>query len=969
MDLSRESLSREIEKNHRYKQLSNASRFIAGDEEQFQSRRDYANSSSTYDEKFVDENRIFSTKYSNLSGEDLTNTFKYIFHKFKKGIYVRIKNNKMTTFLPFSKIKFTNEWGDRIKYNPSIFRKVSEELGYRFNDRHVNTFTEKWYANNCLVRYEYPICENDTDLENYHDLMLNLCLNNSIPDTEFFINRRDFPILKQNNTEPYNHIWDTEEQELVSHSYKKYVPIFSLSSIPSKFADILFPTAEDWARVRKSDGVGFTKYENVPSADQVFHDDFDAKLNTAVFRGSSTGIGVTIDTNQRLKVAYLSTNQTNIHQTKIQTKIQETRDEPLLDAGITKWKNRPRKLQGVKELMTIDIKSLPFGLIKPLTPVEQSRYKYIIHIKGYVSAYRLSYELNMGSVILMVDDPDGYQMWFSHLLKPYIHYVPVKSDLSDLFEKIMWCRTNNEKMKEILKSCKQFYDEYMTKNGIYKYITTLFHSLKKHTGTYIYTPFYEKQLENQRQSLVKKAHNIQRPVPQDGFLFYMSSNESNYSRFYNKYRAIQHTDVLNSLKFVKNLETTKNTVVDVFSVGNLEFVVKKQSIINNSGMTHEQFVGEFCINPLLKTIPNFLYTFGSKERGLVLEKIEGINFRTWLDTQFDYRSFINILSQVKLALIVAQRKCLFVHYDLFPWNVMIETLDKEIEIQYPVGVGKIIIVKTKLVPIIIDYGKSSCISSASGKSSCISSASGKTIIYSVVKPFEFREDHDMRTLIISSIKHLINNRNLRLDKYTIEKLVSLIRVYYPDVVNYTDMKRVCNEFSFSNSLNSLIKIDGVIKLDLISHFKVQEFITKKFNVGDVDNYFLGFYGEFVKEGIAPVKQIYRFSDEILSTYYSLFKKDGIPSTVSKILNEIIHTSFINLTDEMLHNKNECYKLILVDDNETVDETIDYYEMLEIIINTNLQDNTLKEKYGKFLACNKLLLMNCISVRNTIKIYI
>ncbi len=34
----------------------------------------------------------------------------------------------------------------------------------------------------------------------------------------------------------------------------------------------------------------------------------------------------------------------------------------------------------------------------------------------------------------------GWKMWFSHLLKPYIHYVPVKSDLSDLIEKIQWCR-------------------------------------------------------------------------------------------------------------------------------------------------------------------------------------------------------------------------------------------------------------------------------------------------------------------------------------------------------------------------------------------------------------------------------------------------------------------------------------------------------------------------------------------------
>ena len=880
--------------NDRYKQLSKASVFIAGDEEQFQSRRDYTNLSVNYDQRLVNELVSFSNKFSNLSGEDLTNTFRYIFHKFKKGIYIRIKDNKLTHFLPFSKIKYVNEWGDRIKYNPTIFRKVCEDLGYRFNERNINNLPNTWYGNNCLVRYEYPICENDTDLENYHDLFTSMCENSTVPDIEFFINRRDFPILKNNNTEPYNHIWDSEEQELVSHSYKKYFPIFSSSSIPSKFSDILFPTAEDWARVRKSDGVSFSKYENVPA---LFYNDFDNKLNTAVFRGSSTGIGVTIDTNQRLKVASLMISVHN-----------SLHNNPLLNAGITKWKNRPRKLQGSNELKTIDIKSLPFDLVKSLTPTEQSRYKYIIHIKGYVSAYRLSYELNMGSVILMVDDPDGYRMWFSHLLEPYIHYVPVKSDLSDLFEKIIWCRSNNEKMKEIIKNCKQFYNEHLTKTGVYRYITSTLHSLKKHTGTYTYNPFYKKQLENERSEILRKINSL--------------SIKYNSKYSINNYRNIQSPK--DNLTFIKTLEKTKTTIVDIYSDNYVEFVVKNSA--NKDEMTHEQFIGLFCVNKLLKTIPNFLHTFGEIEQGLVIEKIGGINFRTWLDTKFDYPQYIHILSQLNLALIVAQRKCLFVHYDLFPWNVMIQTLDEEIEIQYPIDIGKIVVVKTKIVPIIIDYGKTSAI---------VRNNDGKFIIHSTIKPFEFDKDHDMRTIVISSIKHLVNNRNGRLD------MIQVIKPYYPDVVTYTDMRRVCNEFSFSNSLSNSLTNPEIPQYDFISKYKIQDSITNN-------------------KDIKHNKRLYRFSDEVLSTYYSLFNDGAVKSSKVKVLCRFNHTQFTKLTDEMLHNRD-----LYMNMNEYSDENIDYYDMLETIINYNKgYKDYFKKEYSYLLKCDRLVLMNYISTRNT-----
>ena len=899
--------------NNRYKQFSKATVFIAGDEEQFQSRRAYENASSSYDENAASSyDGSFSEKYSHLSGGDVTNTFRYMFHKFKKGIYVHIKDNKVLKFLPFSKIKYVNEWSDRIRHDAKVFKKVSEDLGYRFNDRGVNSFTNTWYSNNCLVRYEYPICENDTDLETYKSMFTIMCEKRVMPDMEFFVNRRDFPILKRTNTEPYNHIWDSEEKELVSHAYEKYVPIFSPSAIPSKFADVLFPTAEEW--VRAMDG---EVDSTIP---------FDSKIPTAIFRGSSTGIGVTIETNPRLKVAYLS-------------KHQPSTETPMIDAGITKWKNRPRKLQGEKELKCIDIVSLPFGLVKPLTHEEQSRYKYIIHIKGYVSAYRLSYELNLGSVLLIVDDPDGYQLWFSRFLVPYVHYIPVKSDMSDLFSQVEYCRNNNEKMKEIVSACKLFHTKYLTKDGLMNYITNMMHALKKHTGTYTYTPYAQKQYNYEKAQLTNVVPGLK--IPDEGYVFYKNVNDGGYDRFYNKFRAVESTDILSSIKFVRNLEKTRNTVIDIFGVKNLEFVVKKTEM---SEVVHEHFIGKCCVNPITKIIPNFLYTFGCiDDKCLVIEKIDGMNFRSWLDTRFEYNTFLHILAQINLALIVAQNTCLFVHYDLFPWNVMLQFLEREIEVQYPIALGKIVVVKTRVVPIIIDYGNSTAISRDG-------------IIHAGVKPFQFDQHHDMKTLIISSIKHLITRQQ---PPQIINKMVEMMRCYYSGVRGFSDLRRVCSEFSFSNSLVDCH--DKIPPPNLISHFVIQESITKRFNAGDVNEFVKSFYGI----AIVRERRIYAFSDEILAAYFSVFMADSaVPTTTEKVLNVFGGKSFTVLTDEMLHTRHTE-----VEDGNTC-EDIEYYEMLETIIyygSTETRDYFWK-KYLPFLKCNKLMLMNHVSVKNTIVFY-
>jgi Glycosyl transferase family 90 len=61
-------------------------------------------------------------------------------------------------------------------------------------------------------------------------------------------------------------------------------------------------------------------------------------------------------------------------------------------------------------------------------------------------------------------------MWYFDLLKPYHDHVPVNADLSDLEEKIRWCRDNDDKCREIGQHAKEFYEKYVGRNALLDYV-------------------------------------------------------------------------------------------------------------------------------------------------------------------------------------------------------------------------------------------------------------------------------------------------------------------------------------------------------------------------------------------------------------------------------------------------------------------------------------------------------------------
>lgn len=784
--LSKEELLKSVavNTNPRYKYYKQT-HFTVGDEDQFHHYRDYQNNNP----KEIDlQNNLFSKKteiienldwkrYQNLNEEYITSTFRYIFNKFKKGIFLKISGNKLVCFLPFSKNNFTNEWKEYISQDPNHFKNIIEFIIYcakmqniEISERQVNKFVNTWYSNNCLIRPEFPLSEGDSGVSNIKDMFIELCKNREVPDIEVFINRRDFPILKRDLTEPYSSIFGTENLPLLSHSFQKYFPILSMTTT-DLHADILIPTIEDWARASsQSDRKYF-----VPPRDfnYDFSIPFNQRKNKAVFRGASTGEGTTIETNPRLKLAYLST--------KIPDK---------LDAGITKWNTRVRKEFRNKYLSTIEPHKLPFGLVSFLSPEEQAGYKYIVNVDGHSAAYRFGLELSTGSVVLKADSK--YITWFQKYLLPYYHYIPIKSDLSDLEEKIDWCISHENECERIAKNSKEFYQKYLTKDGILDYIQYLLVELSQKMGSYIHT--------NYLLSKLSKEFIIDFSI--------QSTKEINLKPSSHKlshYKYISSNLNINKFKKIKEIYSNENTEITLYQKEDTEIYFKKCK--KDDELNNDLFVGLNCVNKMLEYIPNFRYTFGRIDDNLLMEKVDGIPFSDWINNHFNTKQYLWILFQLGLILQFSQNFCMFSHRDLNPWNIIIKKLDKPILINYPIFNHGVYQIKTDIYPVLIDYGKSRAVY--------------KDVYIGLENIFEHFPFLDLLTILYSTIFLVIK---LSLGSDQIRTVLNLSSIFYKtnslvDLKAFVFQRKKYNEIVYGNK-------------DFVKDFRIMDFISHIQNIHD-----------------------------------------------------------------------------------------------------------------------------------------
>eukprot|EP00904_Undaria_pinnatifida_P007460 jgi/Undpi1/3844/HiC_scaffold_16.g07213.m1 len=456
-----------------------------------------------------------------LSCASTENTLRYLFHHMRCGILVVIRNKKLVVFAPFANKDYTNDWdgalGVKEESLPDYYRKKEEN----YRKENIIKGIDKWWANGNIICNEHQRPRElhsqywgDHFVSPLRDLLEQACAERDIADCEFFINKRDYPQLKFNPSslkpvEPYaDSHWShpaspppdfdadfpcsassdpDQDVPLKRHRYPVFTPIVSFYC-SERFADIPFPTSEDWEAatgkvfpktfshqaifrtlgVNKEGELTIEEPRDLFTQEnfQNFACDWADKQETAFFRwGTATGGGTTRETNQRLALAWLSHEwEGRVGGGGTEGGDSGESSVPLLDAAIVGWNMRDKKVAG-ESMRFLDPTTVPFkGGRENFTPIyQQSKFKYLVYAEGHCAACRYGFMMRLGSVILKVESRCvADSMWYFPLLEPWVDHVPVKADLSDLEEKIRWCRSHDDECRKMAACAGKIYETFLS---------------------------------------------------------------------------------------------------------------------------------------------------------------------------------------------------------------------------------------------------------------------------------------------------------------------------------------------------------------------------------------------------------------------------------------------------------------------------------------------------------------------------
>lgn len=299
----------------------------------------------------------------------------------------------------YSKIEFEknhlNAWNASISLNAQ-----DRSIVYHFYTN-LKTF--------CLCDFPRPLISTYTTkfpsirLLQIHELLINFLKSNSDIQGSFLMTWHDLP-------KPRN-------MKSIVDKNQKYICFTCLTTDPLGrcIPDNYFLQSQAYCQFRQQ-------------AEQKWLQWFERKP-IAYWRGASTGSVLTKENwqnNRRVRLCQIA---------------KKYDDEQFIDAKIT-------KLVQIKEGGVTKLIQNANLLDSSVPTIEFLKYKYVIDIDGNSNSWSgLFTKLLTGSCVLKVESP--WKQWYYNRLKPWVNYIPIKHNLSDLIEKINWCRENDDKARII----------------------------------------------------------------------------------------------------------------------------------------------------------------------------------------------------------------------------------------------------------------------------------------------------------------------------------------------------------------------------------------------------------------------------------------------------------------------------------------------------------------------------------------
>jgi hypothetical protein len=118
------------------------------------------------------------------------------------------------------------------------------------------------------------------------------------------------------------------------------------------------------------------------------------------------------------------------------------------------------------------------GLDRWIDNHEMVNYKYILDVDGNACTWdATAWKMNSGSVILKVKSP--WRQWYYDDYLPWIHYVPIADDYSDLQEKFKWCEEHPKECEKMIIRCKYLFQKTFRFSNVMEYVKSVFERTKE----------------------------------------------------------------------------------------------------------------------------------------------------------------------------------------------------------------------------------------------------------------------------------------------------------------------------------------------------------------------------------------------------------------------------------------------------------------------------------------------------------
>lgn len=337
---------------------------------------------------------------------DVLYSMQYAFNFCRSGIFVSIRRGKMELFVPFCNGQYVNTWSDRARHAMAPSRTGLPPC--------------HWWMNGWMVCDQVP---EQVWGDHWVTAVRNMVRTCCVVDCDFIVNKRDCPMVRKDLGDPMNPF----DPPCAVVNPSRLVRFFSFYSGPFHL-DVPCPIALDWCRFT---GRTYSQQQERTIEPPFVDTYWESKEPIAIFRGSLTGTG------QRAFFCTKHFKHADIRATSRNT---------------SRRRVDPGTLQELTQNITCSASKGDYMSMNE----QQAKFKYGVLLNGHSAADRFATLFN-GSQVIFVPECEasdvGQTTWFSDMLFPMQHYVPVDKLGSDLDAKIAWVEGNAKVSEQIRKHC------------------------------------------------------------------------------------------------------------------------------------------------------------------------------------------------------------------------------------------------------------------------------------------------------------------------------------------------------------------------------------------------------------------------------------------------------------------------------------------------------------------------------------